>query len=413
MRVLVYYFHNPWPPRSGTQRRCLQVLTGLIDAGSEVYFASSNPQSHPPWTPAAIQELKDLGIRDVFVFSNTRAHRVWQKIERRWRQTFCQRLWFDQYHVCSHWMRWWFRWCVKRTRPDALLISYACYDHILSHRRHRGLLRVIDMQDLLSRSDQMRAIINGQAEHYLKSGDASEYLDETIPWANSLEPAAEELAIYDQYDAVITISPDEQECLASRLRHARAILLPMDVPPVPLANTYNGPAMFVASGNPYNRQGLTYFIQRVLPNVLQECPDFRLDVIGDINIQEMPSAALNFLGFVEDINSFYQHAAFSICPVFSGTGQQVKLVEAMACGLPVVALSKADRGELLRHETSGLIAADAATFAAHVIRLWHDRTLCRKLGMAARETIVNRSGTFPSVGDILASAATTKLPLRS
>jgi glycosyltransferase involved in cell wall biosynthesis len=92
-------------------------------------------------------------------------------------------------------------------------------------------------------------------------------------------------------------------------------------------------------------------------------------------------------GFVPDLVPVYERARFLVCPVFGGTGQQVKIVEAMAHGLPVVALRRvADRSPLL-HGVNGLVAECAEEFAQHVIRLWHDTELCRRLGTAARETV--------------------------
>ena len=72
---------------------------------------------------------------------------------------------------------------------------------------------------------------------------------------------------------------------------------------------------------------------------------------------------------------------------FWGTGQQIKIVEAMAHGVPVVALRDSAERSPLQHGISGLVANNADEFGDYTIRLWNDADLCRKLGDAARETI--------------------------
>ena len=91
--------------------------------------------------------------------------------------------------------------------------------------------------------------------------------------------------------------------------------------------------------------------------------------------------------FVDNLHDLYKSSRFFICPVFGGTGQQVKIVEAMAHGLPVVALEYAAHHSPLKHGMNGLVAKNIEEFAEHVVRLWNDRSLCRKLGAEARQTI--------------------------
>lgn len=52
----------------------------------------------------------------------------------------------------------------------------------------------------------------------------------------------------------------------------------------------------------------------------------------------------------------YQQAKFAICPLIGGTGQQVKIIEAMAHGLPVVALHNVSESSPIEHGVNGFIA---------------------------------------------------------
>jgi glycosyltransferase involved in cell wall biosynthesis len=90
---------------------------------------------------------------------------------------------------------------------------------------------------------------------------------------------------------------------------------------------------------------------------------------------------------VPDLAPYYRRAGFAICPVFGGTGQQVKIVEAMAHGLAVVALRTGVEGAPIRHGINGLVADDAAEFAEYCALLWGDARARRAMGECARDTI--------------------------
>jgi glycosyltransferase involved in cell wall biosynthesis len=65
------------------------------------------------------------------------------------------------------------------------------------------------------------------------------------------------------------------------------------------------------------------------------------------------------------------------------------LVEAMACGLPVVTTTAGGITELVRHEVNGLLVAsgDLAAIADALCRLLTDAGSRSRLGTAARRTV--------------------------
>lgn len=167
----------------------------------------------------------------------------------------------------------------------------------------------------------------------------------------------------------------------------KVIFIPITYEPQYIQNDYSGPALFTTGPNPFNVQGYFYFVKRVLPLVRSQAPSFCLQVTGHCCQQVGPERNIVLSGFVADLRPVYEAARFLACPVFGGTGQQGKIVEAMAHGLPVVALRAAAARSPLRHGVNGLVAENAEEFAEHVLRLWHDRQLCRRLGEAARDTV--------------------------
>ena len=73
--------------------------------------------------------------------------------------------------------------------------------------------------------------------------------------------------------------------------------------------------------------------------------------------------------------------------VVRSTRQQVKIVDAMAYGLPAVAYERAARTSPMRHGENGLIAATANEFLEYARRWWCDANLRERLGKASRDTM--------------------------
>jgi glycosyltransferase involved in cell wall biosynthesis len=95
-----------------------------------------------------------------------------------------------------------------------------------------------------------------------------------------------------------------------------------------------------------------------------------------------------------DLLSLLQGAdMFALVPVVANDGDRDgvpnALVEAMACGLPVVSTDVGGVPDLVRHEENGLLAParDSAAIAGHIGRLLDDNALRHALGASARRTV--------------------------
>ena len=203
----------------------------------------------------------------------------------------------------------------------------------------------------------------------------------------NLEASAEEFSIFDRYDRTIAISPKEAELIRSKTSKTKIIYIPVKQPVYPLDNKYNGSAIFTIGPNMFNIQGYLYFIKKILPLILEQDPAFLLQVTGQSCKDIYPVEGVSLRGFVPELKAIYETSRFAICPVFGGTGQQIKIVEAMAHGLPVIATRFAGDRSPITHARNGFIANDPKEFAKYALCLWQDRSLCKKMGNNARETI--------------------------
>jgi glycosyltransferase involved in cell wall biosynthesis len=97
-------------------------------------------------------------------------------------------------------------------------------------------------------------------------------------------------------------------------------------------------------------------------------------------------------GHVEDVADVLAEADLSVHPLRSGgyATSEKTLQEAMWVGVAPVLLEGTAAVGWVEPEVTGLVAADVATFAAHVDRLAGDVALRRRIGVAAREVARER-----------------------
>jgi glycosyltransferase involved in cell wall biosynthesis len=394
-KVLIFLPQNPYPPHSGFHKRCLEVIDGFKELGCEVTLAGSTLSTEQPWTAAGIQSIKDAGIKEVEIHEPDFLDRQVPRGVRRFYWLRKKTPPLGSMIDTPPGLRRWFSRLVRQTSPDLVVVNYAFWGALVNGlgRRAKPVVKVMETIDLLSLNLQMWQLL----EKHLPPPpiDASaiddHILEEDFFTRHHLTAHPEEYAIYDKYDYTIAITRQEAETIKQHTRHTRVLHIPMTQSPRYISNRYDGHALFPTGPNPYNVQGYFYFVKRVLPLVRRRSPSFRLQVTGYCSDRVTPEENIILSGFVPDLEAVYESARFVVCPIFGGTGQQVKIVEAMARGVPVVALRAVSERSPIRHGVNGLVADTAEEFAEHVCRLWDDPELCRQLGHEARNTIAAES----------------------
>ena len=199
--------------------------------------------------------------------------------------------------------------------------------------------------------------------------------------------------------------------LGSRLGKNLRNHMPMVFEPRAVRNTHAAPPLYLAHTNNFNFQGSAYFARKVLPLILRRDPSFQLRIAGNICKVIKPVEGIELMGFVEDLEGLYQRTRYSICPLLGGTGQQVKVMEAMSYGLPVVVLPRIAKATGIVDGLNGLVAGDAESFAEACLRLWQDPELVRSLGRGARRHMLERHGFEAAFGAFSGDVAKVKAGL--
>lgn len=198
---------------------------------------------------------------------------------------------------------------------------------------------------------------------------------------------------YDLADRILVLSEKAEETfLAAGVPKEKLFRHQRGVNTTRFSPAPNPPEKFVAVfvGALIKRKGVHHLIDVWRKLALK---DAELVFAGTVHeeirplLQDAGSASLRVLGFEPHIEEVYRNAAVHIFPS-ECEGSAKCTYEAAACGLPQI--TTRESGDVVQNEVNGLIIPpnDPDALAAAILRLYHDRALCAKLGAAGRERAV-------------------------
>lgn len=91
--------------------------------------------------------------------------------------------------------------------------------------------------------------------------------------------------------------------------------------------------VFLSGNNPFNQNGLKWFLRDVFPLIRHRFSDVQLLVGGSICkvFKDLDTIeGVRTLGYIDDPNAFYAQADVAINPVYQGTGLKIKTFEAIS-----------------------------------------------------------------------------------
>jgi GT2 family glycosyltransferase/glycosyltransferase involved in cell wall biosynthesis len=140
-----------------------------------------------------------------------------------------------------------------------------------------------------------------------------------------------------------------------------------------------------------NRVAVDWFVREVLPYVRARRPTARLVIAGS----DPPPAytyadqagGLDMLGYVDDVRVPLSQYAVFVCPILSGSGVRVKLLEAFAAGMPVVSTVIGAEGLAGKDGEFCALSDSPAGFAERVLRLFDDPEAAAAMARRARAEV--------------------------
>ena len=200
-----------------------------------------------------------------------------------------------------------------------------------------------------------------------------------------------ERSVVAHASAVATVSPADSAAFRRMCPSARIETIPFGFPfapsaPPPPASDAPLELLFLGRMDwPPNRQGLSWLLDEVWPEVSQRRPDLQLVIAGSgdddwLRARDLPQS-VRHLGFAADLAPLYARTAVSLVPLFFGSGASVKVVEAAARGRGCIATALGARGTDLEPGRAYLRSETREQWIDMLTAL--DHTRCAALGEAA------------------------------
>jgi glycosyltransferase involved in cell wall biosynthesis len=235
---------------------------------------------------------------------------------------------------------------------------------------------------------------------------------------------AEERSAYERLLTVFSPSFDgfsaasSSEAIAIGRRHGlgveyvpNAVRIPNEALPRPCSDA--DPSLLFVGNLTYepNVEAATVLVEQVLPRIERGLGrGARVTLAGDCDgrVARLARPGVDVLGYVAELGPLYARAVVVVIPLAAGAGTRIKILEAFAHRVPVVASTRAVSGLAVSDGRHLLVADGAAATAAAVVRTLQDATLARRLCDAAA-TLVSQRYSFdavvPSIGALFGRAA--------
>ncbi len=144
-----------------------------------------------------------------------------------------------------------------------------------------------------------------------------------------------------------------------------------------------------------NREAVEYFIRQIWPILKKRIPNMRVDVIGRGPTDEMMKLAetdefFYVHGFVDDVRDYLWQAQFYLCPIKTGGGTKLKILDALASGCCIIADPFACKGIDIKNGVDVLYAETPEDYVDTILELQAHPEDEMRLREAAPELIRNK-----------------------
>jgi glycosyltransferase involved in cell wall biosynthesis len=206
-----------------------------------------------------------------------------------------------------------------------------------------------------------------------------------------------ESRICREFDAVLAVSEEDKGALEEAVGHQ------IDMTIIPIAIDTDEVTVIERKAGPYilhvgtmywppNIDAVKWFIKHVYPIVRKHRSDVQFDVVGahpptDLITLNNNGFGVNVTGYVADPRPYEQRAAVMVVPLLAGGGMRVKILNALAAGIPIVSTTLGYEGIDAKAGRDILVGDTPEEFAAQVLRVLNDRALGEKISSNGRKLV--------------------------
>lgn len=384
MRVLFVSAWFPYPPDNGSRIRVYNLIKAL-SRRHEVHLVSLLQSDSTPENAEKMREVcQVVSLHESRWFSPDGARSLKGFLSSRPRSAVCT------YDVT---VRDAVRSAVDRLSPDVIVASTLGVVEYVS--RNSAIPMVLEEHNC------EYAVLRRAAA---RAPDALKRIRYGLGWRKFARWEARMCGIFD---SVVMVSEDDRRMLletAPGLPDVQVVPNGVDTghynpglwDPERMTLLYNGALTYGA-----NLDAVKHYANVIYPQLQSRLPKVRLLVTGRTDGVDLTGiedcSGITLTGYVQDIRDVLKKSAMCIVPLREGGGSRLKILEAMAAGVPVVSTSMGAEGINAVPGEHLLIADTPELFADSVARLLKDPAYAQSIRSAAR-LLVEQYYSWETIG---------------
>lgn len=354
---------NPLKKNAGNKIRALSFLHYFKSRGFQIHFVSEYFWGN--WTEQDIIEFENSGLAfktSVLKRKASKKNLLFYFIAYKLPEFFRGLLHHSFPDLATYRLKSAFNNILKQDQFDYVFVNYASWAGLIERNPLlKGAKTIIDTHDFLT----------AQNQHKFNIGKSlNEEIRRLSLFDRVLAISAEEQYIFDQFcKSQVTLAP-------MMIEKPSNIFIPFQEKKIDL--------IYVASKNPHNVTSFKWFIEEVYPLLPQS---ISVCIIGQISAYINGSYPnITTIPFAEDLGDYYQQAKVAVCPMLSGTGVKIKVIEALSYHLPVVCNSRGVDGLLNKSNNGCLVSDTPEGFSSYILALLNDVKTYEEQSLLAKYT---------------------------
>lgn len=385
-----------WPKRHGAHVGFWQRMDSFMALGAELTLVAPRAK-HPGdwrWSDEAVAHVKSRGIRIEWVETGPRSIDFW--VEAAWRM-YSYKLKLSAWPWPNSPVFWrptlYGRWrrVLAAGNFDLAFVNYAHWAELVRAAKARGIRRVLEMHDLLSKQYRVQ----------------TEALKGRAPSQASCERFLS-IEVGNMADANLVLCVNKEEAaFVGGLTKVPVEYLPNGLPePGPCDAPIPSDVLCVGSDNALNKPGLRAFLDGAWPAIRRRKPDARMIVCGSIgNALRGTEEGVTWVKFAPDLNPYYRGAKISVLTTIGGSGLKLKAVEAMSYAKCIVAHLNSVEAMPFESGRHGVAVTDLTAAGPLILELLDAPERRARLGEAALALYrveYSFAGTANRLGELVA-----------
>jgi glycosyltransferase involved in cell wall biosynthesis len=368
MKVLVLTHKPPFPRIDGGCMATAQLISGLQQEGIDYKLALIHTQKHPFTETAFPEEIKSRIVLTHFI--KTDGLKVNIKALKNSQHSIFTARFFDPKFADEL-----ITYCEKE-QPDII--------------HFESLFAAVYFDVLKAKITAKYVLRTHNVEHQLWQDRAasSNFLKRAALKNQIFKLKKEEILAFKKMDGLVAIAKNEMNFIAAEQIKTKALWMPTGVQQSNMTSSFGNDFFHLGAMDwAPNRKAVRWLIDSVWSHYPEKNQNM-LHLAGKGLLEdEFNESGVKNHGTVASSQTFMCEHGIMLVPLFEGSGLRIKIIEAGALGIPIIATGKAVEGIGLISGEHYFEANTAEAFTGAMLLLSNDVSLRRKIGEALQEFV--------------------------